>query len=349
VTTTHKQWQRWEDQLDARQRDAAARWLQFVGCGPTAVSLIQRGLPWFVDSLAAMEPVALALRHRSTLPDGATYHIDGENVFVARKLLTMQSPQRIGDAWLDGQMHAVCQVDEQQRTITASAVLVGRRGTHEQITQTWIEALPLTQTERALVMQQAISSVLVCLRRRFALVESISDEGLGRSLHDIAAQRYSPVADLLIERGHEWLGEPLAIWLRGEPGDHDLAVRLLIESVPVLPEFAEWIRVDAESLRYSVTVDGVEQTVFAGHNSTTSEIAQALNAQLAGFTAQVDGDTIVLTHDEPVAFSAVVDRAAQALSETRVEQEPRPSTRNASTSWQERAGGRRNRVRSRRR
>jgi hypothetical protein len=48
-------------------RGAAARWLAFVGL-PIANGeerniggLLMRGIPWFVDSLAALEPVVLVL------------------------------------------------------------------------------------------------------------------------------------------------------------------------------------------------------------------------------------------------------------------------------------------------
>jgi hypothetical protein len=123
-------------------RGAAARWLAFVGL-PIANGeerniggLLMRGIPWFVDSLAALEPVVLVLP-------------------VSRVVEPRSRDLRVRFA----------------------------------------DQLPLTQTERALVMQQAISSVLVCLRR----------------LPVVVLDDRSRVVDLLLERGHAWLGEPLAL------------------------------------------------------------------------------------------------------------------------------------------
>lgn len=208
------------------QRDAAVRWLAFAGLdfstddwSSVVAAFERRGLSWFVDSLAKLEPVVIGSRH-----------------FLMRW-------EPLYDA-------------------------------------------ALNQTERVLVMQQAISSVLACLRHayfRLGSGELVTDPSL--------------VADLLIERGHSWLGESLAIWLRGDEGDHDLAVRLLVERMPVLPEFAEWKRIDdaareAEGTSISFVVDGVTQTAFIKNNSTSAEIAAAINAQIFGAAAgdRIDAD-----------------------------------------------------------
>ena len=60
-------------------------------------------------------------------------------------------------------------------------------------------------------MRAEFSSVIVCLR------------------HPAALANLGAAADLLLERGHAWLGEPLALWLVDE---REKAVDLLLERVP---------------------------------------------------------------------------------------------------------------------
>ncbi len=73
-------------------------------------------------------------------------------------------------------------------------------------------------------MRAELSSVIVCLR------------------HPAALANLGAAADLLLERGHAWLGEPLALWLADE---REKAVDLLLERVPVLDDYAEWDLEDA--------------------------------------------------------------------------------------------------------
>ncbi len=68
-------------------------------------------------------------------------------------------------------------------------------------------------------MRAEFSSVIVCLR------------------HPAALANLGAAADLLLERGHAWLGEPLALWLVDE---RENAVDLLLERVPVLDIYADW-------------------------------------------------------------------------------------------------------------
>ncbi len=67
-------------------------------------------------------------------------------------------------------------------------------------------------------MRAEFSSVIVCLR------------------HPAALANLGAAADLLLERGHAWLGEPLALWLVDE---RENAVDLLLERVPVLDIYFE--------------------------------------------------------------------------------------------------------------
>lgn len=174
--------------------------------------------------------------------------------------------------------------------------------------------------QRARVMQAAISSVLACLR------------------HPIAQLGPEALADLLLDHGHAWLGEPLAVWLVGE---REQAVSMLVDRMPVLPEFAEWAREDASRLSLQVRVDGAEaQTVTfnsTGFGETTRAIADAMNAQLVGVTAQVErNDTITLTTATGTISSVQVETTARA----------RGSARHVAVSpWQERASTRRSRWR----
>lgn len=73
-------------------------------------------------------------------------------------------------------------------------------------------------------MRSEFSSVIVCLR------------------HPAAIANLGAAADLLLERGHAWLGEPLALWL---VDDREKAVDILLERVPVLDVYAEWDLEDA--------------------------------------------------------------------------------------------------------
>ena len=73
-------------------------------------------------------------------------------------------------------------------------------------------------------MRAEFSSVIVCLR------------------HPAALANLGAAADLLLERGHAWLGEPLALWLVDE---REKAVDLLLERVPVLDDYEEWDLEDA--------------------------------------------------------------------------------------------------------
>ena len=73
-------------------------------------------------------------------------------------------------------------------------------------------------------MRAELSSVIVCLR------------------HPAALANLGAAADLLLERGHAWLGEPLALWLVDE---REKAVDLLLERVPVLDDYEEWDLEDA--------------------------------------------------------------------------------------------------------
>ncbi len=73
----------------------------------------------------------------------------------------------------------------------------------------------IVQTDSAVyrldAMRAELSSVIVCLR------------------HPAAIANLGAAADLLLERGHAWLGEPLALWLADE---REKAVDLLLERVP---------------------------------------------------------------------------------------------------------------------
>jgi hypothetical protein len=91
------------------------------------------------------------------------------------------------------------------------------------VSECWNCEGPLPPIPRERIMQDAISSVLVCLQ------------------HSTTWAEPGVAADLLLERGHTWLGEPLALWLADE---REKAVDLLLERVPVLPEFAEWVAED---------------------------------------------------------------------------------------------------------
>lgn len=151
---------------------------------------------------------------------------------------------------------------------------------------------------RLQTMQSAISSVLVCLR------------------HPAVQGDLGIAADLLLERGHSWLGEPLALWLVGE---HEKAIDLLLDRVPVLPEFAEWAREDALRTRTSlrVRVDGQEQHVTfsfpRAHGKTAAlAIIDDLNSQLAGVVARAEDGTITLTS---TATGSGSDVGSQATAE----------------------------------
>ena len=132
---------------------------------------------------------------------------------------------------------------------------------HEPIVREFPE-LARSTDERHAVMQSAISSVLVCLRR--ARTRTIIDQTGAQLDYLVDAIDLSHfAADLLNERGHAWLGEPLALWLLGEE-HRDRAVALLLARLPVLPEFAEWARADAAALTVRVSTDADPVTIESG-------------------------------------------------------------------------------------
>jgi hypothetical protein len=169
-------------------------------------------------------------------------------------------------------------------------------------------------------MRAELSSVLVCLQ------------------HPAVQGDLGIAADLLLERGHTWLGEPLALWLVGE---REKAVEMLIDRVPVLPEFAEWAREDASRTALRIQVDGAEpQTVtFSsrayGKTEALNRIVDDLNAQLAGVVVRADGDTVTLT--STATGSDVGSLRVQA---------PRARKPPPKEPWQVRAGARRERRRT---
>ncbi len=63
-------------------------------------------------------------------------------------------------------------------------------------------------------MQAAISSVLACLLRAGEI--TTTDKTGAATIEHVGLNELDFVADLLLERGHAWLGEPLALWLVGE-------------------------------------------------------------------------------------------------------------------------------------
>ena len=171
-------------------------------------------------------------------------------------------------------------------------------------------------------MRAELSSVLVCLQ------------------HPAVQGDLGIAADLLLERGHTWLGEPLALWLVGE---REKAVEMLIDRVPVLPEFAEWAREDASRTALRIQVDGAEpQTVtFSsrayGKTEALNRIIDDLNAQNVNVSivARAEDGTITLT--STATGSDVGSLRVQA---------PRARKPPPKEPWQVRAGARRERRRT---
>ncbi len=106
------------------------------------------------------------------------------------------------------------------------------------VSECWNCEGPLPPIPRERIMQAAISSVLTCLLRAGEI--TTTDKTGAATIEHVGLNELDFVADLLLERGHAWLGEPLALWLADE---REKAVDLLLERVPVLDDYAEW---DAE-------------------------------------------------------------------------------------------------------
>lgn len=176
-------------------------------------------------------------------------------------------------------------------------------------------------TDRTLTMCHAFAAELACLRERRP--EQPGDLDV--------------IADTLVMRG-SWLGEPLALWLLGEV---DAALELFVERLPVLPEFAEWSRIDAQHT-FTVTLDdGTVQTMTftAGHNSL-ADIVDSINAQLVGATARVEGGAITISHDSTSSLLAVANAAADRRA---AEPEPERPAWRSEPGWQDRSRGSRGR------
>ncbi len=203
------------------------------------------------------------------------------------------------------------------------------------VSECWNCEGPLPPIPRERIMQAAISSVLACLLRAGEI--TTTDKTGAATIEHVGLNELDFVADLLLERGHAWLGEPLALWLVGE---YEKAIDLLLDRVPVLPEFAAWADEDSR-VHLRAEIDGEHpQNVFFhsggyGRTAAAQSIADQLNAQLAGAVAQADGDTITLTSTATGSdVGSLCVRAPRARKPP--PQEP----------WQVRAGARRERRRS---